>query len=299
MSERPPEGPFVQMFAPEHWGTVEKFVRFAPWTYGFSQAQGAALQGVLGHFEKAITLTRVAQRLEEGLALDREEVETTGYSAALRSKEFAAVVEEIFGELYACLDTMRQVLKAVYPKARGIKDKTSSLFTNAVSGNLDPSLPEPIRSALVEAHDDWFLCLRRIRTAVTHLSPGDCSPREDGKVAYFNSALGTLTNALALDNVWGEIGRYTDAVNGLLGVIFHELNITLKDERAEKVCGVYAERIYQRFVSPMEAVDFHGGVCKSYEWFEKPENPTCPRSGECGAYAQAQGLGRETTGDAT
>jgi DNA anti-recombination protein RmuC len=69
----------------------------------------------VGHFEKARTLARVAQRLEEGLALDREEVRTTGYSAALHSKEFAAVIEEIFGELYACLDTMRQVLKAVYP----------------------------------------------------------------------------------------------------------------------------------------------------------------------------------------
>lgn len=285
-----PEGPFLQMFAPEHWGQAEKFVRFAPWTYDFNKAEGAALQGVVGHFEKARTLTRVARRLEEGLALDREEVATQGYSAALRSEEFAAVVEEIFGELYASLDTMRQVLKVAYPKAQGIpKDKTSRLFSNAASGKLDLAVPEAIRSTLAAAHKDWFCDLRRIRTAVTHLSPGDCAPREDGKVAYFNRALGTPTNSLELDDVWGAIDRYTEAVNGLLGTVFRELNATLKDEKVEEVCGVHAGRIYQRFVSPKEAVDFNSGTCKSYEWFEEPENPTCPVSGECGAYAHAKG----------
>jgi hypothetical protein len=36
--EKPPEGPFVQTFTPEHWGAVQKFVHFAPWTYEFSKA---------------------------------------------------------------------------------------------------------------------------------------------------------------------------------------------------------------------------------------------------------------------
>ncbi len=102
------------------------------------------------------------------MALDREEVRARGYSDAHRSEEFAAVVEEVFGELYSCLDSTRQVLKAVYPKAQGNpQDKTSRLFSNAAAGKLDPALPEPIREALAAANADWFPGLRKIRTAVT------------------------------------------------------------------------------------------------------------------------------------
>jgi hypothetical protein len=282
-------GPFVQTFAPESWGEAEKFVRFAPYTYEFKEAQARALEGVVGHFRKAAALNRVARRLEEGLALDREEARTQGYSDARRSEEFAAVVEEVFGELYACLDCTRQVLKAVYAKAQGIpKDKTSRLFENAASGRLDSMVPDAIRLALVQAHDDWFGDLRRIRTAVTHLSPGDCSPgEEEGKVAYFNRALGSPGNSLEIADVWGETERYFAAVNDLLGSVFHELNSTLADQRVQKVCGFYDGRVYQRSVSPVEARDFDSGDCVSYEWFEKDESPTCPMSATCGAYARA------------
>lgn len=155
-SEGPPTEPLILSFDPESWGEAEKFVRFALWTYELNGAQAAALEGVVGHFKKAITLLAVAQDLEEGLRLDREEVLERGFSTAVRSERFAAVVEEIFGELYACLDTMRQVLKAVYPKARGIRDKTSNLFSNAAEGKLDTAIPEPVRAALAASYDDWF-----------------------------------------------------------------------------------------------------------------------------------------------
>ena len=291
----PAAGPFVQTFAPELWGEAEKFVRFAPFTYEFKEAQARALEGIVGHFRKAAALKRVARRLEEGLALDRDEVQTQGYSEARRSEEFAAVVEEVFGELYACLDCARQVLKVVYPKARGMKDKTSKLFDDAAAGKTDPIVPAAIVTALALAHNDWFWELRRIRTAVTHLSPGDCSPGEEkGKVAYFNRALGRSGNSLEIKDVWGEIERYFGAVNDLLGSVFHELNATLTDQRVQKVCGFYEGRVYQRSVSPVEVKDFDSGVCASYEWFEKDENPTCPMSGTCGAYARA---GRRTNAE--
>lgn len=223
-------GPFVRTFAPESWGEAEKFVRFASFTYEFREAQARALEGVVGHFAKAVALKRVARRLEEGLAMDREEARTQGYSDARLSEEFAAVVEEIFGELYACLDCTRQVLKAVYPKAQGLpKDKTSRLFENAASGKLDSMVPGDIRHALVKAHGGWFRNLRRIRTAVTHLSPGDCSINEEkGKVAYFSRALGRSGNSLEIADLWRELERYLGAVNDLLGTVFHELNTTLE-----------------------------------------------------------------------
>ena len=287
-SESPPTEPFVLSFDPESWGEAEKFVRFALWTHELNGAQAAALEGVVGHFKKAMTLRAVARGLQEGLRLDREEALERGFSGAARSEQFAAVVEEIFGELYACLDTTRQVLKAVYPKARGLKDKTSKLFADAAAGKLDTTIPEPVRFALAEAHDDWFWELRRVRTAVTHLSPGHCSLGEEGKVAYFNTALGTLSNSLEIADVWGEIGRYAAAVDGLLGEVFHELNTALKNKRVEKLCGVHAGHLYQRRVSPQEAVDFHSGVCISYEWFEEPDKPTCPMVGSCGAYERAK-----------
>ncbi len=93
---------------------------------------------------------------------------------------------------------------------------------------------------------------------------------------------------MKIGDVWGEIERYEEAVNGLLGAVFREPNTTLVDERTREVCGVHAYRAYQRLVSPVEARDFHSGVCASYEWFEKEENPTCPLSGSCGAYANAK-----------
>lgn len=158
---------FRRVFAPELWGEAQRFVRFALHSFEFDKAEAAALEGVVGHFGKAMALTRVGRRLQDGLEADGEEAMTRGYSDAKRSEEFAAVVEEIFGELYACLDTMRQVLKVVYPKAQGIPGKTSRLFFNAAEGKLDREMiPEPIRAALADVHRDWLAGLRRIRTGV-------------------------------------------------------------------------------------------------------------------------------------
>lgn len=290
---REPGPQFLRMFAPEQWGAAERFVRFAPRTHEFRREEFGALQGVVGYFFKALTLARVARRLEGDIELDVKEIEAQGYSEASHSEEFAAVVEEVFGELYACLDTTRQVLKVVYPRAQGLPArKTSPLFENAAAGKIDAAVPEPIRAALAQACEGWFRDLRRIRTAVTHRSPGNCWYGEEGKIAYFNGSLGTAGNTLELDDVWGEIGRHTDAVNGLLGAVFAELNSTLGGERVREVCGMHAGLVYQREVSPREAVDFDSGVCVSYEWFDKPEHQTCPMSDGCGAYHRAKAEAR-------
>jgi hypothetical protein len=60
----------------------------------------------------------------------------------------------------------------------------------------------------------------------------------------------------------------------------------LEDKETEHLCGIFHHRAYQRFVSPGEARDFNSGRCKSYEWFEKEEQPTCPLSDQCGAYVR-------------
>lgn len=135
---------FRRVFAPEHWGEAQRFVRFALHSHDFGKAEAAALEGVVGHFGKAAALARVGRRLQGGLDADREEAMSRGYSDATRSEEFAAVIEEIFGELYACLDTMRQVLNVVYPKAQGLpKDKTSKLFSKAAGGGFPKSYRSP------------------------------------------------------------------------------------------------------------------------------------------------------------
>lgn len=95
---------------------------------------------------------------------------------------------------------------------------------------------------------------------MTHLSPGMCWPRKGGKIAYSNRALGTGGNVVELADVWGEIDRYADAVNDLLGIVFHELKGTLKAERVTKTCGLNEDGfLYQCSVSPQEALDFDAG----------------------------------------
>lgn len=58
-----------------------------------------------------------------------------------------------------------------------------------------------------------FPGLERIRTAVNHLSPGNWSQTKDGKVGYFNRALGKTTASKEVADVGGKIGRHTDAMN--------------------------------------------------------------------------------------
>lgn len=273
------------MFAPERMGEVTKFRLFASSTYILDSNANVALSGIEGHFQKYTILMELAQRLAQKMVEDEEELKKLGYSRAIRSKEFAAIMETLFCELYSAVDCTRQVIGAIYGKLRGVTRKsTSKLFTNATDGIIDDRVPIEIRKALAEA--DWFPKLDKIRNAIIHSNVGFCS-NHDGRISYFHDSLGkTKFNVLAMEDVLQEVATYADKVNKFHGIIFRTLNGTLRDTETTQFCGIFGGRVYQRSVFVHDARNFHSGKCKSYEWFEKDTSLTCPFTKNCGAYAR-------------
>jgi hypothetical protein len=288
----PPQ--FVIFFDPESMGAVTRFRYFAHTTYRFRKETQDALRGIEGHFQKYLILRGLAERLIPTLREDMIELKERGYSPAKHSKELAALIETIFCELYSSLDCMREVVRAVFRSLgrkppQGIpKAKTSKLFSNAAQGKLDPGIPNAIATALTEAHNTWFPQLRGIRTQVTHFDIGSCRIAGDEKVSYVHFGLGSRERAFMIEDVFGRLTEFEIQVNELLGVVFTELLKTLQDIPTEQICGFFEGRLYQRLVSPREAVDRNSGICLSYKWFEQHDLPTCPLANSCGAYAPAK-----------
>jgi hypothetical protein len=52
----------------------------------------------------------------------------------------------------------------------------------------------------------------------------------------------------------------------------------------QQTCGFVEGRILLRYLDPTEPLTFNSGQCFAYQWFERPENPTCPFVETCGAY---------------
>jgi hypothetical protein len=182
------------------------------------------------------------------------------------------------------------VFVAVYKNHRGVKDSTRGLFQKGYNGELDKRIPESIHEQF-RLSKTWFDTLREYRDEMTHSDVGSCHRDKDsGRLQYMHSGLGSRHQALVVDDVVAKIEEFRDAINAFLGHVFVELNGTLKDDDTEQVCGIFGGRIYQRMVKPSEATDFHGGRCKSLEWFEKEENPDCPLRDQCGAYARIKNL---------
>ena len=216
---------------------------------------------------------------------------TFGFSHAPRSSETAAVVEATFCSLYSTLDCFRWVFCDIYRKHQyqGIPESTRKLFQAGQKQKLDERIPRPIRDQFLLS-ETWFNQLRTYRDEMTHSDVGNCH-HDKKKLRYIHPGLGTPSQALLIEDVIGEIDKFRDSIISFLGIVFLELNGTLKDEETEQFCGIFGGRFYQRFVKPSEAVDFHAGRCKSLEWFEKDDNPLCPLRESCGAYARAKNSG--------
>src|SRR5687768_5194241 len=115
-------------FAPEHWGTVERFVNFYHSTYQFEWQVSKRLSGIRGNFDKAQRLLRLIQDLAPRIDEDERQLQASGYTPAHRSRELAAVIEATFCSLYSTLDCFRHVFVAIYRNHRGVKDSTRGLF---------------------------------------------------------------------------------------------------------------------------------------------------------------------------
>jgi len=273
----------ARLYAPDQWGSLEKFSHFYSNTHDFSKSGKRAVSGAVSHFYKALTLKNLALKLIPNLENDEAELKENGYTNAINSKELSAVVEGVILEFYSSIDCSRKVVTEIYSGYQGIPNSTRKFFKNVASGKIDKRFPEQLIIAVKEA--TWYEGFRRMRDELTHLETGSChKDRETGKIRYMHSGFNIDGKALIIDDIFAKIDQTLSEVNQFIGRVFAFLFSKLNDERVLQFCGVFNGRMYTRYVSPHEAVDFHSGVCDAHRWFELGENPTCIFAHDCGAY---------------
>lgn len=288
MSKRSIQDALLIEFTPDRWGQVDRFQHFYYGTYKWDQRTIDALGGVGGHFHRARRLHRLCVDFAPRLKEDNDELDAKGYSSATRGAELAALVEAFFTGIYSSVDCACQVTAEVFKKSRGVPPgSTRKFFQNAAAGKLDQGMPAGIREAFSNA--PWYHELRRLRDAITHSDVGSCHlDRVTAKVRYLHRALRVDSKAMIIEDVLAKMNEVLGAVNLFNGSVFRDLNATLNDTEVWQLCGMFQGRGYTRFVRPSEAVDFGSGRCEAFEWFEKPENPSCPFAPECEAYKRAK-----------
>jgi hypothetical protein len=242
--------------------------------------ESRAVSGVGNHFRKAIVLRALALRIAPTFAIDHQQLSERGYTPAERAKELAAVVENVFTEIYSSVDCARKVLSARFP-VRGMPDSTRKTFARAKSGLFDGLLPDGLLAAMKET--DWYESLRVLRDELTHADLGSVhQDRTSGIVSYMHPGLGTREPALIIEDIFERMDADIQAVNEFLGKLFVHLNALLKDAPTVQVCGLHQGRILIREIRPEAKLTFDSGKCQAVAWIEVDGKPTCPLL--CGAY---------------
>jgi len=276
----------VRIFAPELWGEVGRFSNLCSETYKFSDREQRALSGVQQHFDKAITFQRLAEKLRPNLKIDLEQINALGFTPAENSQELATVIEAAILEAYSSVDCTAKVLHAIYgKKSSGFKESTRSLFTNfdKIKGEFPDAIKDIFRGV------DWYKNLLFLRDELTHLGTGLCQLVEQTmNVSYMHVGIKIGGKPLIIDDVFAWLSNLVNVVNVFLGQIFHFLRKSLKSTPVMQICGVVEGRMLMRYVDPTEELTFASGTCFSYQWFEKPDAPTCPFVVGCGAYARTR-----------
>jgi hypothetical protein len=277
------------MFAPEQWTPVTLFRHFMGPPFEISRELTRGVNAAENHLRKYSTLAGLANRLRSCLLEDEAELEAKGYSSAIRSREYAALIETLFCELYASLDGVRQTLFSAYRKVRGVQNSsTERLFTRAKSRGYGSDFPVDICDLLTAAYDSWFPRLRSIRTEVTHGDIGMCHLNEDsGRIRYIHNGLEPKAGGFAIDDLDAELNSQAQSVAILIDKIFASLCSKLIPVERQTVCGFYKGRCYERFVAFNPSVSFNDGRCISLKWFQAEPGYECPMQSNCGAFRNA------------
>ncbi len=275
----------VRTFAPEQWGQIDRFAKFFAASFPDAKfAECRAVSGVGNHFRKALVLRSLAMRIAPTLAVDRQQLAEKGYTPAERAVELAAVVENVFTELYSAVDCARQVLTARYP-VQGLPNSTRKTFARIRSGALDTVLPTELLSVFREA--DWYDSLRVLRDELTHSDIGSVHQDEaTGKISYMHTGLGTRERAFVVEDIFGRMEADFSAVNLFLGKLFCYLNTLLKDFPTIQLCGLHQGKALIREIRPEPTITFDSGKCLAVAWIEVEGRPNCPLL--CGAYWRAK-----------
>nr|WP_315428072.1 hypothetical protein [uncultured Albidiferax sp.] len=277
----------VRTFVPEQWGELDIFSKFYPGTYEFNSECRKALSGVSSHFRKASVLFGLARKLIPNLSQDREQLQTHGFTPALNSKEFSAVVEGVFTELYSSIDCARKVIVATHRHCRRIPDSTRKLMQRVKEDQVGSEFPEALRQSIVST--DWYEELLLIRDTLTHSDIGYCSlDPTTNSISYTHQGIRAEGKPLIINDVVAKLESLQIGVNTYLGNVFHYLNTTLKPHEVDELCGIFYARGYMRKLRFGEHIDLNAGVCMSRSWFLTEEGYRCPLADSCGAFARAE-----------
>lgn len=277
--------PTVRVFAPEQWREVDYFVNLHSETYKFAAEDARAVEGVRNHLQKATTLQSLAVKLKPGLEIDRNQLETKGYTPALNSTELSAVIEASVLELYSSVDCTVKVLHAVYSaRTRSFSKSTRGFFKNFE--RITGTFPEELK--IITKAVDWYEGLRFWRDELTHLATGRCSlDRKTETVSYMHMGMKRNGRVFVIDDIFEWLADTTNKLNIFLGHVFTVLNSTLDATPVQQTCGFVEGRFLMRYVDPTQRpITFDSGQCFAHRWFDLPENPTCPFVGSCVAYAR-------------
>jgi hypothetical protein len=148
--------------------------------------------------------------------------------------------------------------------------------------------PDPLKEIIRGA--GWFGRLLFLRDELTHLGAGVCHlPERAETVTYMHTGVTEDGKPLIVDDIMAWLDGQFAAVKLFLGQVFGFLRGTLGPAPVMLICGMVEGRMLMRFVDPTQPLDWSNGRCQSWVWFERPDAPTCPFTGRCGAYARVRG----------
>ncbi|MHB8472624.1 MAG: hypothetical protein ACYDC8_07230 [Gammaproteobacteria bacterium] len=278
--------PNVRTYAPEQWGQIDVFSHFYAGTHEFNGDAKKAVAGVANHFQKAIILRELATKLAPNLDLDQEQLNAQGYTAAANSREFSAVVEGVFLELYSSIDCARKVVVSIYRRTRKIPDSTRKLFQRIKDRELGTDFPLPLKDAFLAA--TWYEELLAIRDELTHSDIGSCRLDPTSRlISYSHRGINTRGAPLEIADAFGKLDELISGINAFLGLIFNFLNLQLRPHTIDQLCGFFFGRGYMRKLPLESVIDFNTGTCQSRTWFDTESQYRCPFADACGAYARA------------
>lgn len=277
--------PTVRTFAPEQWGEAGRFIRFYEKTFEFSPFVKRVVAGVEHHFGKALILKRLADRIKPNMILDIEQLKSMGFTEAVYSQEYTAIIEGIMLELYSTIDCTVKIIYEIHRnKCRGLKDSTQKTFAGISKNEIGDDFPHELRRAFEEA--TWYGKLLTVRNKLTHADVGVCQLDMNGYTAsYMHRGIMMDGKPLHIEDVDVMIDEFVVGVRKFTDRVFRYLNSILTQEPLFQVCGVFFGKCYTRHVVPSVDITDHSGVCDSHVWFDLPENPRCPLADACGAYA--------------
>lgn len=280
---------FLLSFIPENWDAAKVFGTFPCKGVSNQKLFKRGINSVRDHLEKYRTFAGLANKLIPGFEVDREQIESDGFSPAVHSKEFAAVVESCVCELYSALDGVRDVIFTVYNDVQGVQKKSNEkLYRKAFDNEYGENFPSELNEILSKVYKEWFKNFRGFRTEMIHGSLGSTSmDHETKKIRYFHQGMGGNGNSLIMEDFVAFISDLYVKVLSHLNEVFGFLYRSLPLSPTSVVCGIYKGRFYERLVEPDVPLKNESGYCVARQWFDNLKEFKCPLLSECKAYERS------------